>query len=252
MMTFYFRFYKISFFATFAAITSLMAGCTTMKPAQDCKPYEKARLESNIAPTKAQLARYKIERSRVRVEMIEERCTGSLFSPAAKSASCERLGEKLDRLQTLIETLDERLTEMNAAVAGRPSTENQVKSCKASWIPVRTVKKTAPKKSNPTLAVSRQQAKPAHVRQAKAAHKRKEFIPDYTVPEKPKPDPVAYTPPSQPIATGTAQQNAVMVTPPAERQYLSDNPGVRLVGSSFFPDQSTPVDQPIPVREPAQ
>ncbi|ENS89724.1 hypothetical protein B984_00785 [Brucella melitensis UK31/99] len=80
-------------------------------------------------------------------------------------------------------------------------------------------------------------------------------MPAYTSPAVTDTHPVAYTPSSNSLsdslpAPAENKAQPVTVAPPPERPYVG-NSNVRVVGSSFFPDQPAPANQPVPAHAPA-
>ncbi len=250
MMTVFKTFINLPAALFTVATVGLLSGCTTTQSLQPCSTQEAARLNAHIAPTKARLDRNQNQLSRIRVDLEKERCNGSLFSPASKSPQCERLKTQEQKLVSDSKTLSERLAEINAAIAGRPHAGHHVKSCSASWLPKRSTQKSAPARKLVKAPV-KASAKPA----TKAPHTAGLPVEDYVVPayssyRSSTPEPVAYTPSHQPVSLAPKYIAPVAATPPVERVY-SDSAKVRVIGSSFFPDQSKPVGPQVPDHAPA-
>lgn len=131
----------LSFILAAVAATGIVAGCTTTQPVQPCTPKERSRLVGQIAPTKARLDCNRKELARVHAQITRERCIGGAFSPKVGSSRCSRLEGTADRLQSEIKMLEDRLTELNAVIAGRGSSSVYVQSCTASWISQRKIRK---------------------------------------------------------------------------------------------------------------
>ena len=258
--------FKLFFRNSNAAVViaaGLLAGCTTTQPVQDCSPKEITRLSAGIAPTQNQLDRHKRKLSHTRGQISKERCNGSLFSPAIESARCDRLKATTNRLENEINKLEGRLSELNAVVAGRPSSSQHVKACSASWMPKGQIQKAVRKKLAP--------AKKTAVKATKKVEHIKRVSRTYNAPVNRSPDIIKADPmtglptvisdvemPSvktdnvAPASISAAPAaSATTAIPPIERAY-TDNPNVRVVGSSFFPDQSVQEGQPAPARVPAQ
>ncbi len=237
---------RLSLIVAAITATGILAGCTTTQPVQSCTPKDRSRLVSQIAPTKARLDRNKNELARVRTQLSKERCIGGAFSPKAKSPRCSRLQATADRLQSEIKTLEGRLAELNAVVAGRGSSSVYVQACTASWLASRKTKKV----------VKEPKRKASSVRHAAlpTTDLAETPNPDYTATSTAETHPVAYTPTDTPL-TDKVQEPAMSksqpatIAPPPERPYTG-NSNVRVVGSSFFPDQSTPANRPTPAHEP--
>ncbi len=136
-----FKINVLFFLAALFAMSGILTACTTVRPPEVCSVAEKQRLRKYVTPTEKRLRRKEAELSRKRKAATDERCVGSLFSHAVKSNRCTRLTSRIERLETEIETLQGRLLELNAALAGRPSSSTYVKSCKATWIIVRRTRK---------------------------------------------------------------------------------------------------------------
>lgn len=229
-------FFRISSFTTLMATAVIVTGCTTTQPTQQCSPKEKARLSSNISSTKAKLDHSKAELSRTRIEISKQNCFSS-----GKSPVCSRLKSRADKLQSGITTLEGQLAELNATIAGRSHAGRFVQACSASWIPVRKTHKTTPKK------VSRSKApKQDH---AKVSKSLSEPVEDFVVPPYETPA-AAYAPNSQPKVQPTAYVAPAATKAPTERVYMESSK-VRVVGSSFYPDQSKPAGPQAPDHAPA-
>jgi len=248
MMIAYKSFLRASSFATIMATAVLVAGCTTTQPIQQCTPKEKARLTSNLNSTKAKLDRNKAELSRTRTEMAKQSCIGV---SASKSPSCARLKRKEGSLQSEARTLEGQLTELNATIAGRSHAGRYVQECSANWMPIRKpqkkLAKAAPKKS-PVSEPSRQR-QPGQPSQPKLAKAMSQPVEDFVVPAYEAPE-MSYAPTTQPKVQPTAYIAPVATTPPTERAY-TEGSKVRVVGSSFYPDQAKPAAPQAPDHAPA-
>lgn len=248
MMVFYERFSGISTAVIAFAAIALLSGCTTTRSLDPCSTLEAARLSKLVALTKATLDKNQMRLSKIRGERTKEHCAGSLFSPASKSAKCERLNAQELILISESRISSERLAEINAAIAGRLHAGQHVKSCVASWLPKRTVQKAVPNIKKRTVHLKPQLKAPVKVRPSLA-------VEDYVVPaysSSPiiKPETVGYTPYPMPVSNAPSHIAPVTATPPVERAY-SDNTKVRVIGSSFFQDQSKPVGPQVPDHAPA-
>ena len=249
MMTVYKKFTNLPSAVFAVTIVGLLSGCTTTQPSQPCTSQEAARLHAQITPTNARLDRNKIQISRIRAEQAEERCTGNLFAPANKSPKCERLKTQEAKLVSENQTLSERLSEINAAIAGMSHPGKHVKSCSANWLPKRSVQKAAPSRKLAKASVkvaSAQAKKPA---QTDGLPVEDYVVPAYSSYSSSATEPVAYTA-SAPVLQAPAHIAPVEATPPVERAY-SDSAKVRVIGSSFFPDQSKPANPQAPDHAPA-
>ncbi len=157
----------------------------------------------------------------------QNRCVGSLFTPAVKSARCTKLLTRTDHLVTETQTLRERVNELNMALAGRPSASKHVKSCNASRV-------ASPKKPlSKTVHVPQQKsggiAKPS-VEMANSI-----ALPAYETPAPVETEKVDYTS-SATVQTSNitpAYVAPVATTPPVERPYTA-NAKVRVVGSGVL------------------
>lgn len=245
--------------ATTLTVAALLVGCTTMRPAPDCTPQQIARLSSNIASTKAKLVQSRRKLSRVRIMITREGCRGSLFLPAVESRQCGRLTASADRLETQIRTMGKQLAEMNAAISGKPHPQEHVKACTASWLrpAVHKVRKATPKKQEVQATKSTRTLTPIKPKVKVAAGKP---IKDIVVPAYAAPESARITPAALIIAPIEAETPApslahnrapTVKVPPVERGYSTDS-DIRVVGPSFFPDQSTPEGPPVLVHESAQ
>ncbi|OCW12954.1 hypothetical protein VY87_03875 [Brucella melitensis] len=240
---------RLSFILAAVAATGIVAGGTTTQPVQPCTPKERSRLVGQIAPTKARLDRNRKELARVHAQITRERCIGGAFSPKVGSSRCSRLEGTADRLQSEIKMLEDRLTELNAVIAGRGSSSVYVQSCTASWISQRKIRKKVKeptKNKAPARRIADKATEPAPAELA---------MPAYTSPAVTDTHPVAYTPSSNSLsdslpAPAENKAQPVTVAPPPERPYVG-NSNVRVVGSSFFPDQPAPANQPVPAHAPA-
>ncbi|MBB5701874.1 uncharacterized protein (UPF0335 family) [Ochrobactrum daejeonense] len=239
-----FKINVLFFLAALFAMSGILTACTTVRPPEVCSVAEKQRLRKYVTPTEKRLRRKEAELSRKRKAATDERCVGSLFSHAVKSNRCTRLTSRIERLETEIETLQGRLLELNAALAGRPSSSTYVKSCKATWIIVRRTRKkpksaVAPRK---TVAVDERRKRPLNKNTTKP---NEETFTDQEI------QPINYAP--EPIASAPAMPT--YIAPPSgpvpQMRFYNDNSKVRVVGSSFFPDQSAPANQLVPAHAPA-
>ncbi|MCH4539213.1 hypothetical protein DK867_13220 [Ochrobactrum sp. POC9] len=232
------------FYSTLLILSGALAGCTTIPPAELCTPAEQKQLKKQHLITQSALDRKEAELSRLKKTSAQNRCVGSLFTPAVKSAQCKELLTRTDRVVTESQTLRERLNELNMALAGRPSLSKYVKSCKASWV-------ASPKKpQSKTVLVRRQKFKATarpHDEMASTI-----AMPAYETPASAEVEKVDYTSSAtvQTSNTTPAYVAPVKLAPPVERPYTS-NAKVRVVGSEFFPDQSVPASQPVPDHAPA-
>lgn len=238
MMIAYKIFFRVSSWAALMATAVLVAGCTTTQPIQQCTPKEKARLTSNLASAKLKLNRNKAELSRTRTEMAKLSCIGI---SASKSSGCSRLKSRADKLQSEIRTLESQLSELNATIAGRSHAGRFVQACSANWMPARKMQKAAPKKSSASKASKQGQAK--------VANAVSEPVEDFVVPAYETPE-TGYAPTALPKVQPTAYVAPAAATPPTERTY-TESSKVRVVGSSFYPDQSKPVGPQAPDHAPA-
>lgn len=231
---------KSLFYSVLFIISGALSGCTTIRPTEMCTPTEQKQLKKQLLVTQSLLDRKEMDLSRLRKTITEDRCLGGVFTPAVKSSQCTTLLTRTDRLATEIQTLRERLHELNMALAGRPSPSRHVKSCKASWV----------------VFHKKSQAKTAHVPQRKIAKPSAELTSKITLPAYASPDPVeaeevnfSSSATAQTVNT-PAYVAPVTPAPPVNRSYTT-NGNVRVVGSTFFPDQSAPASQPVPVHAPA-
>lgn len=248
MMVFYDRFSSISTTVIALAAITLLSGCTTTRSVQPCSTQEAARLSKLIAPTKATLDKNQMQLSKIRGERAKEHCAGSLFTPASKSAKCERLNFQELNLISESRIASEQLAEINAAIAGRVHAGQHVKSCVASWLPKRTVQKAVPNIKKRTAHVKPPLKAPVKVRPSLAVEDY--VVPAYSSSPISKQETVGYTPYAMPVSNAPSHIAPVTATPPAERAY-SDNAKVRVIGSSFFQDQSKPVGPQVPDHAPA-
>lgn len=143
------------------------------------------------------------------------------------------------------QTLSERLSEINAALAGASHAGQHVKSCSASWLPKRSVQKASPSRKSAKASV-----KASGTQTKKPIQTDEPPVDDYVVPayssyESSTTEPIAYTGTAKPVSQAPAHIAPVAATPPVERAY-SDSKKVRVIGSSFFPDQSKPVAPQAP------
>jgi|GEM_PF-519032 len=250
MMTVYKKILNVPSTVFAVATVALLSGWTTTQSLQPCTSQESARLNTQIAPTKARLDRNQTQLSRIRADLAKERCVGSLFAPASKSPKCERLKTQEEKLVSESRTLSERLSEINAAIAGTQHAGRHVKSCSASWLPKRSVQRAAPIRKSAKAPV-RATAKQTKSGGATAGLPVEDYVvPAYSTYQSSTPEPVAYTGSPQPVSTAPAHIAPVSATPPVERTY-SDSAKVRVIGSSFFPDQSKSVGPQAPDHAPA-
>lgn len=239
MMFTYKIFFRFSSLTTLMATAVLVAGCTTTQPVQQCTSKEKVRLTNNVAFTKAKLDRKKTDLSQTRIELSKQNCFATGRSP-----ECTHLKSRTDKLQSDIRTLEGQLAELNATIAGRSHAGRFVQACSATWIPVRKVHKTAPRRHSISKA-----PKKAHANVATAVNRP---VKDYVVPpyETPKMPEMSYFPPSHPAIQPTAYVAPIATAPPTERAY-TEGSKVRVVGSSFYPDQAKAADPQVPDHAPA-
>lgn len=245
MMTVYENFSILPSAVFAVAIVGLLSGCITTQPLQPCTSQEASRLRAQITPTNKRLDRNKIQISRIRADQAKERCTGSLFAPANKSPKCERLKRQEAKLVSENQTLSERLAEINAAIAGAPHAEQHVKSCSASWLPKRGFKKAAPSRRSAKASVKASVTQTKMPMQTDGLPVDEYMGPAYSPYESSITEPIAYTGPAKPVSQAPAHIAPVAATPPVERAY-SDSKKVRVIGSSFFPDQSKPLAPQAP------
>lgn len=236
---------RILFSSILLTFFSVLTGCTTTRPTELCTPFEQRQLKQQLITTQSLLDRKEADLSRARQAVAQDRCVGSLFTSAVKSAQCAKLRAKTDNLTTEIQTLRERLNELNLALAGRPSPAKHVKSCKASWV-------VSHKKPRSKTANTSQRKLKAMTAKPHAGLASTITLPAYTSPAPVKAEDVDYTS-SATVQTSNppAYVAPVTATPPVERPYTT-NAKVRVVGSEFFQDQSAPANQPAPVHAPAQ
>lgn len=219
----------------------VLSGCTTIPSKDLCTPAEQKQLEKQRLVTQSDLDRKAAELSRLKKTLAQDRCVGSLFTPAVKSAQCTKLLSRTDRLMTETQALRERLNELDMALTGRPSSSKYVKSCKASWV-------VSPRKHH---------SKTAHVSRHKLKATAKTVstitLPAYETHAPVEEKKVDYT---SSAAVHTSDTISAPIAPnetiaPVERPYTA-NANVRVVGSKFFPDQSAPASRPVPDHAPAQ
>jgi len=238
----------------FAAI-GILSGCTTTaQPIQSCTTQQIAKLTKQIDPTKQKLNAIHKRLSVVRAEIAKERCVGSIFTPENISVRCERLKKQEGNLASESRSLEERLTEMNASIAGQPHVGKHVKSCIASWQSEQTIRKSTRKNIEVKARTPKRQVTKA-VKIEKVSKVQPAFIEDYVVPAYSPPktrktESVAYTPSAHPLLHPQSHVAPAAIAPPTERVY-SDSAKVRVVGSSFFPDQSKLIGPPAPDHAPA-
>ncbi len=231
------------FYSVLLIASAALAGCTTTAPRDLCTPAEQKQLKKHLLSTQSLLDQKEASLSRLRATATQDRCMGSLFTPAVKSAQCAKLLTKTDKLKTETQTLRERVHELNMALAGRPSPSRHVKSCRASWI-------VTPKKPrSKTVLIPQQKSKTITRPKAKIASAI--ALPVYEIPAPIKAEKVDYIPASTVQTSNTPAYVApVTSAPPVERPY-TENTKVRVVGSDFFPDQSALAGQPAPAHAPA-
>ncbi len=165
----------------FAAI-GILSGCTTTaQPIQPCTTQQITKLSKQIDPTKLKLNAIQKRLSAVRVERAQERCNESLFSPEKGSVTCVRLKKQEKQLVSEKYLLEERLTEINAAIASQPHAGKHVKSCVASWQPERAIRKRARKNIEAKIHSAKRQAAKTTGRE-KLSNDQPVFIEDYVVP----------------------------------------------------------------------
>lgn len=224
--------------------SGILAGCTTIRPPESCTPAEQIQLKKQLRVTQSLLDRKEAELSQMRKTSAQNRCVGILFTPAVKSAQCTKLLTRTDHLVTETQTLRERVNELNMALAGRPSPSKHVKLCKASWV-------VSPKKPQ-SKTVHVPQRKSRGIAKPSAEMANSIALPAYETPAPVETEKVDYTSSAtvQTSNTTPAYVAPVATTPPVERPYTA-NAKVRVVGSGFFPDQSTPASQPTPAHAPA-
>lgn len=234
----------------------VLGGCTTTatQSVQHCSTRETNNLSKQIDPTKLKLNFNQKRLTIIRTEISKERCNGSIFSPQNKSAKCERLKKQEEKLVGENISLQERLNEINATIAGQPHAGKHVIACKPSWLPVQTIRRAPPKNAEVKLRTpKRQKTNAATV--AKNIKAKPTFIEDYVVPaysptKTVKTETVGYAPSPQPLSQTPNHIAPAAVAPPTERAY-SDSTQVRVIGSSFFPDQSKLIGPPAPAHAPA-
>ncbi|MCL7998191.1 hypothetical protein M8994_08050 [Brucella sp. 21LCYQ03] len=230
--------------------TAVISGCTTTQPLQLCSNQQIERLSKQIAPTKASLSKNQTQLTSIRIELAKEQCVAGLFTRATKSQKCDRLKSQEDKLNSENKILEERLHETDAAITGRAHPGQHVKSCSASWLPVRVTKKAAPKRP-PVKAQVKKVEKPSKPVATAGLPIEDYVVPAYSSAQPMQAEPIGYTSPSRPISHAPSHVAPVAPTPPVERAY-SENANVRVIGSSFFHDQSKPVGPQAPDREAAQ
>ncbi|MGO1160340.1 hypothetical protein [Brucella pseudogrignonensis] len=237
------------------ATIGVLSGCTTTtKQIMPCNTQQVAKLSKVLDPTKLKLNAIQKRLSAVRVERAQERCNESLFSPEKGSVTCVRLKKQEKQLVSEKYLLEERLTEINAAIASQPHAGKHVKSCVASWQPERTIRKRARKNIEVKIHSAKRQAAKTTGRE-KLSNDQPVFIEDYVVPayssqKTNETESVAYTPSAHPLSQQPSHVAPAAIAPPTERAY-SDSTKVRVVGSSFFPDQSKLIGPPAPDHAPA-
>ncbi|TPF75945.1 hypothetical protein FHY56_07645 [Brucella gallinifaecis] len=227
----------------------MLSGCTTTQPPELCSSQEILRLNKQIAPIKTRLERNQTRLSKVQADITKESCTGSLFKSAVQSPKCERLKDREKSLTSESKLLKERLNELNAAIAGRAHASQHVKSCTASWLPVRKAKK-APPKPAPVKAKAKKIASIDKPAEASGLPVEDYVVPAYSSSQPTQPEAVGYTATPQSLSQPPKHVAPVTTAPPVERVY-SGNTAVRVIGSSFFPDQLKPADPQVPAHEPA-
>lgn len=234
---------RILFYSVLSIVSGSLAGCTTVPPAELCSPAEQKQLRKHLLATESLLDRKEADLAVLRKKAIQDRCSGGLFIPVAKSAQCTKLHTKTDRLTAETQTLRERVHELNMTLAGRPSASKHIKSCKASWVVI--PKKIQSKPIRIPAKKTETTAGPSTEMVATGA------LPVYTTPAPVAADEVNDKPTSTVLTpNGSTYVAPVTTTPPAERTY-TPNTKVRVVGSEFFPDQSGLTSQPTPAHAPA-
>lgn len=235
---------RATFYSAILLLSGVLAGCTTIPPTKLCTPLEQKQLKKQYLLTQSALDRKEAELSRLRKTSSQDRCVGSLFTSAVKSAQCTKLLTRTDRLASETQTLRERLNELNMALAGRASPSKHVKSCKASWV-------ASPKKPQlKTVHIPQQKFKAtakAHAEMSSAI-----ALPAYETPAPVEVEKVDYTSSAAVQSSDITPTHVApaKIAPPVERPYTA-NANVRVVGSEFFPDQSALASQPTPDHAPA-
>lgn len=243
--------------AAILAIGSIIAGCTTVQKSYICTPQQEARLNIAKAQTTKDIQRFRSSLSNVHLKINQDECRRTLFSRPLDSNKCESYKMQTEKLKSAIRKHQERLHEINAALNGRLHKEDHVKSCSPTWLssPVRQIRK-APKR---LPAVKKKQS----VTPVKATEK---LVPDIVVePPTPLPTDPAHMPlpenesenkntpvelpfyKARPKSEPTIEEKSVQL----ERSYIPD-PNIRVVGPTFFADQSEPEDPPFRAHEPDQ
>lgn len=241
--------------AAIFAIGNLIAGCTTIQKSYICTPQQQARLNIAKTQTTKDIQQLRSALTNVHLKMNQDNCRGSLFSGPLKSNKCESYKMQIVKLKSAIKKHQGRLYEINAAINGRLHKEDHVKSCSPTWLssPVRQTRK-APKR---LPVVKKKQS----VTPVKTVEK---LVPDIVVePSTPLPMDPAHMPlpenesenkntpvelpfyKARPKSEPTIEEKSVR----RERSY-TPNPSIRVVGPTFFADQSGAEDPPSRVREP--
>lgn len=239
--------------AAILAIGSIFTGCTTVQKSYICTPQQQARLNIAKVQTTKAIQQLRSSLSSVHLKINQDECRGSLFSKPLKPNKCESYKMQTEKLKSAIKKNQERLYEINAAINGRLHKEDHVKSCSPAWLsspnrqtrkapkhlpvvkkkqavtPVKTVEKMVPniviKPSTPLLT------DPTHIALPENENKKNAVKPPFYK-ARPKSEP-------------TIEEKSVRL----ERSY-TPNPGVRVVGPTFFADQSAPEDPPSRVHAP--
>lgn len=236
---------RILFPSILLTFLGVLTGCTTMRPTESCTPSEQAQLRKQHIVTQSLLDRKEADLSRMRRTVARNQCAASVFAPAVKTAQCTKWRTRTDNLTIEVQTLRERLHELNLALVGRPSPSRHVKSCKASWV--------VPHRKLQSKTANTPQRKPKTATDKPRAELATRItVPAYTAPAPAKAEEVDYTP-SAKIQTSDTPAYVAPATAarPMERSYTA-NAKVRVVGSEFFQDQSAPEDRPVPAHAPAQ
>ncbi|WP_146198914.1 hypothetical protein [Falsochrobactrum shanghaiense] len=240
-------------------IVTFIAGCSTVKPTPQCTPQQAMRLSKNIVPFEKKLIEERRNLSQARMMSARQGCKGSLFSPGVRSRQCEQLTMRIDGLQKQIRLSEARLSEMHAAMAGRPHAAEHVKACSAGWLHSATKRVRKAKPKRPSAKAARPVKLPQSVKPKANAEQnaaiRHEVIPAAAMAAPKAPEmtrPAYHVAPARPenaiASPATHSHDPVAGKAAMERNY-SASPQIRIIGSSFFPDQSGQGDRPVPVRE---